>query len=339
LLVEIREKIRHGTFAIADYFPDYAGVADTRALTFGDYSKRYEASLSKKAAATREDYRKQLRAIWSPVFGDRLIHEIRYSEIEQVIGNLGVTAKTLNNYLIPLRGVLAFAVKDGAISKNPADGIENAKVQKPQPDPFEQSEVELIIEDLAANAHPQIANYFAAAFFGGFRPSEQIAIQWKDVDFKRRCVRVQRAVVRGKAKDSTKTYVARDVELTARAWAAFEAQRRHTQLAGRQVFWNPTTGQAWHDIQMQWRYWGASLKRLGIRYREPYQTRHTFATLALMAGSNPAWIARQMGNSAPIMFKTYAKWIDGADKGAERAKMDAATSGPPQEQPQRPARK
>ena len=27
--------------------------------------------------------------------------------------------------------------------------------------------------------------------------------------------------------------------------------------------------------------------RLGVRYCEPYQTQHTFATLALMAGANP----------------------------------------------------
>jgi integrase len=255
------------------------------------------------------------------------------------MGSLGVSSKTLNNYLIPLRGVFIFAMKDGAITKNPADGIENARVQKPQPDPFEQADVELIIEDLARNAHLQIANYFEAAFFGGFRPSELIAIQWKDVDFKRRNVRVQRAIVRGKPKDSTKTYVERDVELIARAWGAFEAQRQHTQLAGREVFWNPITGQPWADIQMQWRYWRACLQRLGLRYREPYQTRHTFATLALMAGNNPAWIARQMGNSAPIMFKTYTKWIDGADRGVERAKMDAATADLPHEQPQLPARK
>src|SRR4249919_387996 len=52
LVVEMREKIRHGTFSLGDYFPDYAGVVDTRAMTFADYAKRYEASLSKKAAAT-----------------------------------------------------------------------------------------------------------------------------------------------------------------------------------------------------------------------------------------------------------------------------------------------
>ncbi|SNS59923.1 hypothetical protein SAMN06265795_10481 [Noviherbaspirillum humi] len=28
--------------------------------------------------------------------------------------------------------------------------------------------------------------------------------------------------------------------------------------------------------------------RLGIRYRRPYNTRHTYATVGLMSGANPA---------------------------------------------------
>ena len=74
----------------------------------------------------------------------------------------------------------------------------------------------------------------------------------------------------------------RDVELSDRAWAAIEAQRAHTQLAGKEIFWNPATGAPWTDIQSQWRIWQRCLKRPGLRYREPYQTRQTFAMLALI---------------------------------------------------------
>jgi integrase len=121
-------------------------------------------------------------------------------------------------------------------------------------------------------------------------------------------VRVQRAVVRGQAQASTKTYLVRDVELSDRAWAAIEAQRAHTQLAGKEIFWNRATGAPWADIQSQWRIWQRCLKRLGLRYREPYQTRHTFATLALMAGANPSYIARQLGHTnANMLFRVYSK--------------------------------
>ena len=329
LVDEIRERIRRGTFVLSEYFPEFGRATALQAelqvpaRTFGDYAELYQKSLTKKAAATREDYRKILNLAWLPQLRDRVIAEIRYSELEDLISELSVAGKTLNNYLIPLRGVFAYALKDHAIASNPAAGIENVPVQHPVPDPFEQAEVELILDDLAAREGPQVMNYFAAAFFAGFRPSEQIALVWSDVDFVRRNVRVQRGVVRGKAKDSTKTYRVRDVELSDRAWAAIDDQRAHTQLAGREIFWNPATEAPWADIQTQWRIWRRCLKRVGLRYREPYQTRHTFATLALMAGANPTWIARQMGHAnAQMLFRVYAKWIDGADKSREREKLN-----------------
>ena len=39
----------------------------------------------------------------------------------------------------------------------------------------------------------------------------------------------------------------------------------------------------------------------------------------------PAYIARQMGHkNAQMLFKVYAKWIDGADQGREAAVLSAA---------------
>jgi integrase len=49
--------------------------------------------------------------------------------------------------------------------------------------------------------------------------------------------------------------------------------------------------------------------------------------MCLMAGANPAWVARQMGHkSLKMFFEVYRRWIDRADKGLEKARMDAATS-------------
>lgn len=209
LVDEIRDRIRRGTFVLSEYFPEFGRATEWRlqlkvpARTFGDYAELYQKSLAKKAAATREDYRKILNLAWLPQLRDRAIAEIRYSELEDLISEFTVAGKTLNNYLIPLRGVFAYALKDRAIASNPAGGIENAPVQHPVPEPFDQAEVEMILDDLAAREGPQATNYFAAAFFAGFRPSEQIALMWSDVDFVRRNVRVQRGVVRGKSKDST----------------------------------------------------------------------------------------------------------------------------------------
>lgn len=107
-------------------------------------------------------------------------------------------------------------------------------------------------------------------------------------------------------------------------------------LANGAIFWNPNTGKPWKDEQVQRRFWAPSLRRCGLRHREQYQTRHTFATMCLMNGANPAWVARQMGHkSLKMFFEVYARWIDRADKGLEKARMDAATITKSQPRPTR----
>lgn len=96
-----------------------------------------------------------------------------------------------------------------------------------------------------------------------------------------------------------------------------------------EVFENPLTGEPWADEQRQRRaYWTPALRALGLRHRDAYQCRHTFATTLLMGGVNPAYIARQLGHaSLAMVFKVYTRWLDGADKGAEAAKANAVLCG------------
>lgn len=77
---------------------------------------------------------------------------------------------------------------------------------------------------------------------------------------------------------------------------------------------------------MQWEIWNLSLRRCKMRYRVPYQTRHTYTTLALhLAGTLPGYVARQLGHAnTGMLFRVYSKWIDGSDNQRERAKLDAA---------------
>ena len=128
----------------------------------------------------------------------------------------------------------------------------------------------------------------------------------------------------GQDKPTTKTHHVRDIELLERAAECLQRQRARTALANEAIFHNPRTGEPWADEQVQRRILDAAIRRTGIRHRAPKQTRHTFATMCLMAGANPAWVARQLGHaSSKMLFEVYSRWIEGADKGLERAKVEA----------------
>lgn len=107
-----------------------------------------------------------------------------------------------------------------------------------------------------------------------------------------------------------------------------QRQRQHTQMAedGR-VFHDPRYGKGWHEERAFRRsFWEPVLKALGMRYRRPYNCRHTYATAMLMAGMTPAFCAKQLGHSVEMFLKTYAKWIDGDRDSAEMARLESAIS-------------
>jgi integrase len=81
------------------------------------------------------------------------------------------------------------------------------------------------------------------------------------------------------------------------------SQKQYTYLKSDFIFQNPVTGEPWHDERSQRdHYWQPALKRLGIRMRRAYSTRHTYCTVALMHGVNPAYIALQAGHSVKMLL-------------------------------------
>lgn len=327
LRAEILRKIAVGTFTPQEYFPDYAkfkhlGIVKTVPL-FRDHAETWLRG-KEIAKSTRLSYRKILDHHILPKFGDYKLNEITQGMIAEWLGlNDWGSMKTRNNVMIPLRGIMELAYYDNIIDTEPTARIKNAKVQKKEPDPLTLDEVDAVLEYMR-RFDMQVVNYFEFAFFAGLRTSELIALEWDDIDFKRELVVVQRAKVEREIKE-TKTASVRYVELNSRAMNALMRQKEHTFLGEGVVFKNPVTKRAYADDQYQrGKFWNPTLKALGMRQRDAYQTRHTFATLNLMAGANPSWLAKQMGHTTPKMiYDVYGRWLSLNDKGREKNKLES----------------
>ena len=55
--------------------------------------------------------------------------------------------------------------------------------------------------------------------------------------------------------------------------------------------------------------------------------RHTYATIMLMVGMNPAFCANQMGHSVEIFLRTYSRWLNGDQDDLEMNRLKAVTKG------------
>lgn len=327
LMARVHQEIDLGVFDYESTFPKGDAKPDRNKYAgFKTYAKEWLATLVVEKS-TMSDYVSAINNVWSPAFGERQLKSIKPSEIKKVIADRAkqVSGKTINNNVIPLRGIFEMALDDELIDRSPLERIKSQKHQKREPDPFDREETERILTYMHERYDEQVCNWYEFAFGTGMRPSEQIVVQWRDVDWKRQSIRVERARVRAVEK-STKTRTVRDVDLTPRMMAVLRRQKAHSFMRGLDspIFINPVTNTPWPDVQDQRKlYFHPALRALGIRSRDAYQTRHTYATTALMGGVNPAYIARQLGHkSAAMLFRHYSKWIDHADYGREAAKLN-----------------
>lgn len=334
LVRDVRDAIRLGTFSMAEFFPQdsAAGTSLTVATQLDDW---LDAQLIE--ASTKAGYSSAIK-FWKSVpidreggkLGDKALRALRPSDVKKAVAKLGEnrTGKTINNYVSVLREALELAVEDGLLPENPADTIKRAAHQSPPPDPFDRDEVEKIIGHFAAKWPGQAHNLVEFWFWTGLRTSEVFALQWGNTDLNKNTILVAEASVRGAKKANTKTNTARTVKLNSRALAALTRQRQHTQVAGGAVFQHPSYLAPWDDERAFRRsFWTPTLKALGIRYRRPYNMRHSYATAMLMAGMTPAFCAKQLGHSIEMFHKHYAKWLDGEANDRELARLEATLGG------------
>jgi integrase len=332
---EVERSIALGTYTLEQYakhFPTSriaksAPKQNKTVSTFSEMAKTWKLSISELAAGTVDNYNKSLK-FWLDKLGDTPITDIQYSTLLSLSNSQGWQAKHRNNQLIPVRKIFELAMNDGLIEKNPAVLIKNNKVQKAPPDPFTIEEVNLITQSMFTTYDEQVYNYYEFAFFSGVRPEEQIALKWAEIDFNNNIARIRRVRTAKTDRETTKTNSIRDIELNSRAMSALARQKKFTNMKDEFIFHNPVTGKRWNSEASQRRiYWTPTLKKLGIRHRASYQTRHTYATLNLMAGANPMWVAKMMGHANMQMLLTvYSKWIDGADKNKENQKIESIFS-------------
>jgi integrase len=75
------------------------------------------------------------------------------------------------------------------------------------------------------------------------------------------------------------------------------------------------------------KHFQAALTELGLRARRQYNCRHTYATMCLMSGMNPAFIATQLGHSVQMLLSTYARWINSSTDWCELGTLEKSLIG------------
>lgn len=321
LRLEILRKIKDKEFRYADYFPDSPrakhGAGNSQKL-IGDLLDAQLVIYERQVAAgtmspsTLDGYRKAIKSGRMSFWRAKTLLEATPSAMREWIGGFAVTAKFARNLLTPLRSVFEDALNDDLIAFDPFERIALPKLLKQtsrssdyEVDPFDAEERANIIGAARPDEWPMVQFWLEA----GLRPGELIALRWNRV--KPTFIRVDINQVSNIEKAPKTAAGIRDVDLSTDAGKALEAQKVISGKAGDHVWLNPRTGKSWTtDAQIRKTLWVPLLARAGVRYRNPYQARHTYASALLTAGANPWYVAQQLGHEdVQMVFKIYGKFI------------------------------
>ena len=221
--------------------------------------------------------------------------------------------------LTQLAACCEWAVKSGSVSKNPFTGMAlEVRLPKNQSnngvkeiDSFTAEERGSIIQAFESNRYYRgYAPFVGFLFATGCRPSEAIALEWRHITKDLRLINFEQSAIISEdgliSRSGLKTQESRKFPCNTKLHNLLESTKPNDYNPNSLVFPSPE-GKLIDFHNFRNRAWKNVLESLPlIRYRKPYQTRHTFITLALENGMTVQDVARVSGNSPGIIYKHYA---------------------------------
>lgn len=244
------------------------------------------------------------RSVIAITRADVLAFRTSLAKVTYGSANKHLSAARINSIMTTLRMILQEAAKRYKF-ENPYEDIKVLKLDKPDIEPFTIEEVWKFINGVRKD----YKNYYTVRFFTGMRTSEIDGLTWEHVDFDRREIRVRQAYVKGVIGKPKTQESNRDIAMSPWVYEALQAQYKVTHGRSKFVFCN-REGEPLDYHNVNRKVWHPTLRLLGLKARNAYQTRHTAATLWLAAGEAPEWIARQMGHAnTTMLFKVYSRYV------------------------------
>lgn len=217
-----------------------------------------------------------------------------------------ISASTVRAALKTLKAALNYAVDRGYIAANPADKVKLPKAVPPIRHPLSRDQASRLVVGTAADVWGAL---FAVLVGCGLRPSEALALCWKDIDWGAAEIRVSRKLTRLESGavefEPTKSEAGtRSVHLPGFVRDALEAHRivrrgASIGVGDDDLVFGSVEGEPVDEKNILRRHLRPALERLGLPTETSlYDLRHTCGTLNHHAGMHLKQLARLMGHSS-----------------------------------------
>ena len=259
--------------------------------------------------ATRVRYQAQIETaitFFAGRTGARPLAAVTPQDVERYVDSLfaaGRSPATVRRYMVPLKAMLAQAVREGVIDANPASDVpilpsdvsllsdgdeEELKTLTPE-------QVAALISSVPAR-HRTLVTVIAQT---GLRISEALGLRWQDVDRNEGVLRVRQAVVSGKVGPPKTKRSRRSVPISDDLLRKLAAHRLSTQHAGDDDLVFGTRSGRPVDSSSCYRWFQPAARTAGVPWAGFHALRHSAASAWFRAGLPVTVVSALLGHSTP----------------------------------------
>jgi integrase len=282
---------------------------ESDAFTIDQYSSIWFKQKQRNwSHTTIRGYSQKYNSYIKPNFGHMRLKDFKASMFDEWASKQTLSGKSINEARNVIHQIFKRAFFDGVIDSNTAERIERYKQDHKEPEPFTKAEIAKILKALET----PYREFFQFAIWTGLRTGELLGLRWQDIDLDNGLAHIRTNITQGKEKAPKTKGSIRKIELLPEAIDALNLILNSEFYDNYRVFIDPKTKTTYKYADGLRKYiWKPALILANVKYRYPYQCRHTFASMMLSQGKNPMWVASQMGHADWGMIrKTYGRWIN-----------------------------
>lgn len=307
-------------------------------VRLSEYAEKYlDFAADRLSPLTVRNYKNILDTHILPMIGHMRVKDITSAAVQDVVRRLtrgeagrGIRASTVRTYIIPLKAVLAEAVREKILPENPAGG---GRIVYPRQESAETAVLskDALIEifERLEQETPDNRLLVHLAIASGCRAGELSGLMWEDVDFESSVISIRRSayVTDDKTavfKDTKTRASARTIALP--AYIIDMLRRWHTE----QLEQSLRMGDLWIDRGVVFSdrfggirppaylaaWWGRFLERNDLPHIKFHALRHTSATLLVSSGANIKSISSRLGHTNITITNRYMHAVEEADRAA-----------------------
>lgn len=336
-----------------------SGYSSDAKQKFEAYAEHFLAVKSRSCQDyTIRTYRNELKTI-NQVIGQIPLEKLSvkdldhfYFEISNLITQHGraYSSTYIHHCCTLIRMVLGLAVKEEVLQKNVADKEHFTPPRAVRKDPefLEPEEAKEFVRCALQEEDLRIRLMVMLYLYTGIRMEELCGLEWKDINFETREIRIERAsiyipgqrLITKETKNASSRRIIKADPLVFTVLAEYKDKYREKQAAKNGSWINsdrlfvrsdgnpitPNMTALWLD---------KFTKKYGLRRVTPHKLRHTYATLQIAYDTDIRTVAGVMGHSSPITTLTiYAHQVKEASEKASRAMTEMLTPRKPGEEQQ-----